>query len=748
MDIVNLFEQYRQNIFPGPLLDFCESLGLKSIDPFMKLGIGFDSKDGCWVFPERDTAGVIVGLSRRFPSGKKYMVEGSKRGFYYAVNPAFFSGKRKYNTASMNFIPIDKTKEPCPICGHVGWCMVSKDRAVCRCNRKKSDTPQGFGFLHILDESKYQELSSGPLLYETDKPIIVVEGVTDWLAATEMGFIAIGRPGAKGQEADLLTFVRDRSVIIVGENDAGAGKNGMERVFSAISKDCQAIKLMPPADIKDLRNWYVELGITADDLIVCASETGENKINDAVMSSDKPLDLSIAWLKREYTTSDLVTLRRYKQNWYEFHGGLYQQIEDEVLRGKAYKFLENKYFVRIDKKGGVTHVPINPTRSLVSDILDALLTRCLVPKDPPVWLRWTGRSNPGELVAFKNGILDTNKYLNGKEKYFYSATPEFFTLTSIPHIFNLDVQLDPEIQDKLLEILIDEDKILLFQEWAGYLLLASQKYEKMMLFVGPKRAGKGTLLELLSAMVGLDQVASTSFRTLSGSFGYSALVGKLLAIMPDASIPREVDGVQVLETIKQITGGDGVNINRKYREELPFVKLVSRFIVAVNTLPELPDYAKTLESRLNIIRFTESFEGREDRDLKRRLSGKANTMIPWALEGLKRLQEQGAFTVPKSSGETLREFISISSPLGDFISECCVLKDGAFINRNQLYDCWLGWASREGQRKISHPVFRQRFLSLYLTGVKSEARIVEGHKVLGFIGIKLTKAAQREFLEI
>jgi putative DNA primase/helicase len=423
-------------------------------------------------------------------------------------------------------------------------------------------------------------------------------------------------------------------------------------------------------------------------------------------------------------------------------------MEDEELRGRAYRFLEGKCSVRTDKKGGVSHIPINPTRAMVSDILDAMNARCLIAKDPPLWLRWTGKSDPSELIAFKNGILDTKKYLSGADDYFYPATPEFFTLTSIPHVFSPDTQLDPEIQDKLIEILVDEDKILLLQEWAGYLLLASQKYEKMMLFVGPKRAGKGTLLDLLSAMVGSGQVASTSFRSLSGSFGYSTLVGKLLAIMPDASIPREVDGVQVLETIKQITGGDGVNINRKYRDEIPFVKLVSRFVIAVNTLPELPDYAKTLESRLNIVRFTESFEGREDRNLKQRLSGKANTIIPWALEGLKRLQEQGAFTIPESSGATMNEFVSISSPFGDFISETCRLKEGVFLNRNQLYDCWLGWASREGQRKISHPTFRQRFLSLYLDGVKGETKMIDGHKVIGYKGIQITKAAKREFLEI
>ena len=745
---VELFEQFRQNVYPGPLQNFCESLGLKTSDPLMKLGIGFDPKDGCWVFPERDTAGTVIGLSRRYPNGKKYMVKGSERGFYYAVNPGFFSGKRKYNTASMNLVPVYRLQINCPVCDKPDWCMVSEDGAVCRCNRVKSTDPQGFGWLHILDETKYQKMSSGPLLYENDKPYIIVEGMSDWTAATEMGFIAVGRPGAKGKEAELLDLVRDKDVIILGENDSGAGIEGMERVFSAINKDCNAIKLMPPPDVKDLRCWYTELGITASDIILKAMESGDNKVDDAILSSDKPLDVSIAWLKREYTTSGLITLRRYKQNWYEFRSGLYQQLEDEELRGRAYRFLENKCSVRTDKKGGVSHIPINPTRAMVSDILDAMNARCLITKDPPLWLRWTGKSDPSELIAFKNGILDTKKYLSGVDDYFYPATPEFFTLTSIPHIFSPDTQLDPEIQDKLIEILVDEDKILLLQEWAGYLLMASQKYEKMMLFVGPKRAGKGTLLDLLSAMVGTGQVASTSFRSLSGSFGYSTLVGKLLAIMPDASIPREVDGVQVLETIKQITGGDGVNINRKYRDEIPFVKLVSRFIIAVNTLPELPDYAKTLESRLNIIRFTESFEGREDRNLKQRLSGKANTIIPWALEGLKRLQEQGAFTVPVSSGATMNEFISISSPLGDFISETCRLKEGIFLNRNQLYDCWLGWASREGQRKISHPTFRQRFLSLYLGGVKGETRMVEGHKVIGYTGIQITKAAKREFLEM
>jgi putative DNA primase/helicase len=112
----------------------------------------------------------------------------------------------------------------------------------------------------------------------------------------------------------------------------------------------------------------------------------------------------------------------------------------------------------------------------------------------------------------------------------------------------------------------DPQKIDLLQEWFGYNLVADTSAEKLMFFVGRPGAGKGTVLEALRAVLGSGQVASTSFDTLVSDFGLQPLLGKLAAILPDAHITRRGDPAKALQVLKEISGRDGIGINRKNKD--------------------------------------------------------------------------------------------------------------------------------------------------------------------------------------
>ncbi len=746
-DLTQLFELYRQNIFSAMLRDFAGSLGLTP-DPFLKLGIGYSPEDGSWILPERDSFGQIIGLAKRKMDGGKFMVKGSSRGFTYAVNPNFFSGSRRYKAGSVQWDRISQSTDPCPVCGRAKWCMRSQDGAVICCTKKKSKAPLGeAGWIHVLDSERYAQLSTAPVLYESEYPILITEGASDWAAATELGFVAIGRPQAKGREKELVPLLKGKKVIIFGDNDpSGVGRKGVEVLFSTICRDCDAVKAFPPPDIKDLRQWYTKYDLTQEQLLEYVADTGDAKKDIDDLEDNTSSNIAEKWLECNYTKNDMVVLRSYGKQWYEYSEGIYQQIDDDQIRGSLYNFLRNKYIVVYDASNTGKKRAISPTRNTINDIIDALNAYCPIYGDVPMWLSYGNRPSPEKLIAFKNGILDVKKYLADKVDYFYPTTPEYFTLTSIPHIYDPTIEPDKDVMEALHQIFNSEDQIELLQEWMGYSLIPSQEFEKMMLFVGPPRSGKGTVLELMTSLVGSTQVVSTSFASLCGDFGYAPLIGKLLAVLPDAAIPRYIDSTTALEKIKQITGGDPVGINRKYKNPMHAVKLTCRFTIAVNTLPELPDHAKALEPRLNIMRFENSFIGKEDRDLKRRLADKSSTMINWALLGLKRLYQENKFTIPKSSLSISKEFSRLSTPLIDFISDCCIIgNENSFTEKMQLYDCWCRWSDKEGAFRLSNPKFRQKFISLNL-GVEVGHQVIGTSRVEGFLNIEITKKARMKYL--
>jgi putative DNA primase/helicase len=265
-----------------------------------------------------------------------------------------------------------------------------------------------------------------------------------------------------------------------------------------------------------------------------------------------------------------------------------------------------------------------------------------------------------------------------------------------------------------------------------------------MFFVGRPGAGKGTVLEALRAVLGSNQVASTSFDSLVGEFGLQPLCGKLSAILPDAHITRRGDPAKALQVLKEISGRDGVGINRKHKEFLSDHRLTCRFTISVNAMPDLPDHERSLDRRLLLLHFGESFAGREDTTLKDRIAAEAPGIAVWALRGLIRLRQKG-FTIPHSSQPVVEEFRRQSSPITEFAEECCEFDPKAVVPSIMLYDAYSRWAKDQGTQAGTHLRFGQRFLLLN-PGVKKDRVQWNGKQVRGYSGVKLSEDAIERYL--
>ena len=100
-----------------------------------------------------------------------------------------------------------------------------------------------------------------------------------------------------------------------------------------------------------------------------------------------------------------------------------------------------------------------------------------------------------------------------------------------------------------------------------------------------------------------------------------------------------------MERLLSITGEDMLTVDRKYREPWSG-KLPTRFVILTNELPKFRDSSGAISNRMLILQMTESFLGREDHTLDRRLAAELSGILLWALEGLDRLMRNGRFTVP------------------------------------------------------------------------------------------------------
>ncbi len=188
--------------------------------------------------------------------------------------------------------------------------------------------------------------------------------------------------------------------------------------------------------------------------------------------------------------------------------------------------------------------------------------------------------------------------------------------------------------------------------------------------------------------------------------------------------------------MKCITGEDSLDVSRKYLTTVS-TRLKVRFTLAVNELPEFADGAGALGSRLMILPFENTYEGREDRGLEGKLTQELPGIFNWAIDGLARLRAKGKFTEPSASEDVRREFERVSSPVTAFIKERCILGHSCEVSHSALWTAWEYWCEDNGVFVGSREVFGRRLRPLVPHFKDHQHRVTGGKKERCYIGIGL-----------
>src|SRR5262249_24032562 len=198
------------------------------------------------------------------------------------------------------------------------------------------------------------------------------------------------------------------------------------------------------------------------------------------------------------------------------------------------------------------------------------------------------------------------------------------------------------------------------QEWFGYCLLPDTSQQKILLAVGPKRSGKGTIARVLRGLVGMENTAGPTLSGLGTNFGLWPLLGKTLAIISDARLSGRTDVAVVTERLLSISGEDAQTVDRKNHSHVT-CQLPTRLVILTNELPRLNDPSGALVGRMILLRQKHSWYGREDPTLTGRLLEELPGILLWAVEGWARLREQGHFEQPESGKKLLADLEDLAS---------------------------------------------------------------------------------------
>lgn len=439
-------------------------------------------------------------------------------------------------------------------------------------------------------------------------------------------------------------------------------------------------------------------------------------------------------------------LRRWNNCWWRHDGVKYVLLDDEALAADLRPWL-NKFW---HMKRGIP-VPLNPSEKSVHEVIANLQTDTKVIADGmPYWIRpdisadgeplfeqyrpWErvvdvdagdGESypDPMEMISFANGLFDINKWIDGEVRLI-PHTELLFSSTALPFACPVErlkeVSSDPEALDAAIADLCpvwmeflglvsggDPGWEQLLCQFFGYCLTPWTKYEIVLVMSGASRGGKGTILQALVSLLGDANVAASDINLLTDRFHLHTLVGKTLAVMPDADVGRNTDAVRAAETLKKISGGDPVYVDRKNVDALAAVRLYCKILIMCNRMPSLPDPSGAIANRFRVLEFEESFAGKEDLRFKDPAIMRAEAVgrMLWALKGLRILAKRQKFEQPKAGEELLDEYRDWSDPLRSFYQECLAKEDDGFTFTDDLYAVWKKWCAKNGKDHNSRQWF-------------------------------------------
>jgi putative DNA primase/helicase len=235
-----------------------------------------------------------------------------------------------------------------------------------------------------------------------------------------------------------------------------------------------------------------------------------------IAAPNDPMAVARNFIDAHYPHHSTRLLRRQGASFYAWDGTCWPAVTDADLRSTAYRWLDTAQYVVTDPKTGESTLkPWEPNRRKVGDVMEALAATAHVASQltPP---RWIADDHPEvdarEVVPMRNGLL------HWPTRTLHPHTPDLWAHHALP----FDFTAEPPEPKRWLEFLAqlwgdDTESIDTLQEAMGYLVSGDTSLQKILLLVGPKRSGKGTIGRVATGLLGRHNVAAHRFVPMSAA---------------------------------------------------------------------------------------------------------------------------------------------------------------------------------------------------------------------------------------
>jgi putative DNA primase/helicase len=275
----------------------------------------------------------------------------------------------------------------------------------------------------------------------------------------------------------------------------------------------------------------------------------------------------------------------------------------------------------------------------------------------------------------------------------------------------LDFDYNPEavnqrFLDYLADVLPDADTRRTLQQVTGYLFIKGLKMERVFFLFGEGANGKSVFFEILSGVIGTDNISNYSLESLTDDKGYhrAKIKDKIVNYGTDIKLTRIDAGM-----FKTLASGEPIEARLPYGD--PFMMTdYAKLIFNVNKLDNANiEHTHGFYRRLLIIPFNKTIpDEKQDKDLHKKILVDRAGILNWIIKGAEQVIKNRTIEVSDECELTKSQFIKESDSVAMFEAHMMETLRGSiyFSTVSESYNEYKTFCSDAGHK---HPLGRNGF---------------------------------------
>lgn len=396
--------------------------------------------------------------------------------------------------------------------------------------------------------------------------------------------------------------------------------------------------------------------------------------------------------------------------------------------GYYYAYLDAEHLIRLYRE----HVDyeLNYESSLYGykDLYECCVT------DPK--LQRSEAENEPIYAPLQNGIFDLEK------QRLYPHSPDRLTFTCIKAKY--DPKAKCPVFDSFLFWVTHGNPQLLERFWMalGSLFIYPTRGKFFIFMEGVSNSGKSVLGNFCQRLYPKESVSNIRLRTMKENFGLMRLLGAVINFELD--MPNTKLNAEVVSRLKQITGGDSIDVPRKYLSSVTLERQI-KFVFASNHPLCLDGEDDAFEKRIVYLPFDRAVpDDQQDPYLGDKIWAERNAIVTKALHYARKLVQLN-YIFPKIPQVDSAEYVVQNSSIksaGQFVQESCERCDPDVVTAlEDLYNAYLDFCKEKDVWACSRSAFKEALTIMELEHTRSRCpgndMIVRKNPVSAFRGIRL-----------